>query len=166
MALQLRLKGREHSIEIVARRPELVLRIDGVEHRVAVMPGAVMLDGRAYLFDEGVTGDRHFVRIDGRTFDLEAVDPDLEEEAAAGGLDVIRAPMPGAVVSLAKAEGDQVRRGETVLTIESMKLQTALTAPRDGVIERIVRQEGQTFDKDEAVVLLVPLEEDAREQTS
>jgi biotin carboxyl carrier protein len=62
--------------------------------------------------------------------------------------------MPGAVVSVHKAVGDAVTRGETIITIESMKLQTALPAPRDGVIAAILRGEGETFDKDEVIVQL------------
>lgn len=159
MALHLRLHGQDHAIEIVARKPELVLRIDGVERRVQTMSGAVAVDGRAHLCEIVRLGDRRIVRLAGRTFDLAPVDAEFEDEAGAGGLDAIRAPMPGAVVSVAKAEGDAVKRGETVLTIESMKLQTALAAPRDGVIESILKRQGETFEKDEAVVLLAPPEE-------
>ena len=62
--------------------------------------------------------------------------------------------MPGAVISVHKAVGDRVSRGETIITIESMKLQTALPAPRDGAIAAILRAVGEVFDKDEVIVRL------------
>jgi biotin carboxyl carrier protein len=64
--------------------------------------------------------------------------------------------MPGAPVSLHKAVSDHVMRGETIVTIESMKLQTALPAPRDGVFATILYAEGDVFDKDEIIVRLEP----------
>ena len=45
--------------------------------------------------------------------------------------------MPGVVVSVEKQPGDPVTAGDTILTIESMKLQTNLTAERDGVLDQI-----------------------------
>ena len=62
--------------------------------------------------------------------------------------------MPGAVVSVQKKPGDAVKRGEPIITIESMKLQTALPAPRDGVIASILKSEGETFEKDEVIATL------------
>ena len=69
-------------------------------------------------------------------------------------MDHVKAPMPGAVVSVHKAVGDTVKRGETIVTIESMKLQTALVAPRDGVIAELNRKEGESFEKDEVIARL------------
>ena len=69
--------------------------------------------------------------------------------------------MPGAVVSVQKRAGDKVTRGEAIVTIESMKLQTALPAPRDGVIAKILKGEGETFEKDEIIVTLEPETEKA-----
>jgi biotin carboxyl carrier protein len=66
----------------------------------------------------------------------------------------VRAPMPGVVVSVQKTIGAAVRRGETILTIESMKLQMALNAPRDGVIAELPVREGDVFDKDAVLARL------------
>jgi biotin carboxyl carrier protein len=63
--------------------------------------------------------------------------------------------MPGTVVSIHKSAGNIISRGDALLTIESMKLQMALSAPRDGVVAEILRQEGERFDKDDIVARLV-----------
>ena len=64
--------------------------------------------------------------------------------------DEMHAPMPGRRLGSQEA-GDSVARGEMVVTIESMKLQTALTAPRDGVILDVLKEIGEKFDKDELI---------------
>ena len=163
MAVKLMLDGVEHDIEIVRRKPHLVLRVDGRLRTVEAVPASgagareMTLDGeRVTLVHAGAGGLRH-VRIAGRTFDVEVIDPREEADRAGGGHDDIHAPMPGAVVSVQKQPGETVARGETVLTIESMKLQTALPAPRDGVVAEVLKRAGETFDKDEVVARLEPL---------
>lgn len=159
--------GEDHQIEIVRRRPHLVVRIDGREHEISV-PGhagtgrqRIVVDGRPVDFARAHAGERSFVELDGRIYDLRYLDPREAVEEAAISHDDIKAPMPGAVVSVQKSAGDAVARGETIITIESMKLQTALPAPRDGVIAEILKSEGSVFNKDEIIARLEPLAEEA-----
>jgi pyruvate carboxylase len=68
----------------------------------------------------------------------------------------VGAPMPGLVVSLNVAVGQPVRRGDPLLAIEAMKMETAVNAERDGKVERIVAAVGQQVDtKDLLLVLAV-----------
>lgn len=162
MAYRLIVDGRAHELEIVRRRPSLVLRIDGREHEIANVGTAadgrqaIEMGGAPISFVRSRCGEDVVVRLDGRTFGVEIVDPRTAAEGSGSGLDVIKAPMPGTVVSIQKSVGEAVKRGETVITIESMKLQTALPAPRDGVIEALVKRDGETFEKDEVIVHLEP----------
>ena len=159
MAFKLVLDGTLHEIDIVRRRPHLVVRIDGHEHEVSVAGSygegrqTIEIAGTAVHFARAHASDRQFVRVDGRSFEARLLDP-RSEQSGGGGQDHVKAPMPGAVISLHKAVGDHVLRGETLITIESMKLQTALPAPRDGVIAAILRTIGEVFDKDEIIVRL------------
>jgi 3-methylcrotonyl-CoA carboxylase alpha subunit len=160
MAFKLTVDGQPHAIEIVRRRPHLVLRIDGREHEIsrAESPGdgrqTIEIAGVPLHFSRAHAGDRQIVRFGGRTFLTGIVDPRSEAEGSGGTQDHVKAPMPGAVVSVHKAAGQSVKRGETIVTIESMKLQTALAAPRDGVVAEILRGEGETFEKDEVIARL------------
>ena len=67
--------------------------------------------------------------------------------------------MPCSVVEIHKRPGDAVTRGETLVTIESMKLQIALLAPRDGVLTKAPAAPGETFEKDAVVAELETLGE-------
>jgi biotin carboxyl carrier protein len=164
MAFRLTLDGVVHEIEIVSRRPRLTVRIDGRLREVTgdVVPGdgrhAILVDGTEHATTRARTADTQHVRFGGRSFDVALVDPRAEAGAGGGSHDHIKAPMPGAVVSVQKQAGEAVMRGETVLTIESMKLQTALASPRDGVVGAILKGEGETFEKDEIVARLEPVE--------
>lgn len=158
MTFKLDLEGERHIVEIVRRRPHLVIRIDGREHEVNE-PGSVdsgrhtlEIGGKPLKIARAHTAKSQIIRFGGRTIEVALVDPRSEAVNGGASASQIRAPMPGSVVSIQKSVGDNVTRGETILTIESMKLQTALTAPRDGVIAEILRREGETFDKDEVVV--------------
>ncbi|BCH25335.1 acetyl-CoA carboxylase biotin carboxyl carrier protein subunit [Mesorhizobium sp. L-8-3] len=164
MAFKLTVDGHPHTIEIVRRRPHLVLRIDGREHEISLTGNSgdgrqtIQIAGIPFHFTRAHAGDRQIVRFGGHTFLTGIVDPRSEAEGGGSTQDHIKAPMPGAVVSVHKAAGDAVKRGETIVTIESMKLQTALAAPRDGVVAEILREEGATFEKDE---IIARLEEEA-----
>lgn len=64
-------------------------------------------------------------------------------EAAAG---IISAPMPCKVLQILKKSGDQVKVGEVVMIIESMKMEITITASKDGVFEPSV-EEGQAVNE-------------------
>ena len=64
----------------------------------------------------------------------------------------VRCPMPGLVVSLAVAEGHEVKSGETLAIIEAMKMENILRAERDGTIKKIRVKQGDSVAVD-AVIL-------------
>lgn len=165
MAFTLTVDGHAHQVVVVRRRPHLVVRIDDREHEVSVAGGqgegrqTMEIAGLPVHFTRAHAGERQIVRIEGRTYEIGLVDPRSASSGAGGGQDQIKAPMPGAVVSVHKAAGDAVKRGETIITIESMKLQTALVAPRDGIVAEVLRKDGETFEKDEVVARLEEIRE-------
>jgi biotin carboxyl carrier protein len=78
----------------------------------------------------------------------------LAVEADAAGHHIARAPMPGVVVSVKAVVGERVVAGTVVAVIESMKLETAIRAAQDGVVEKIHVRAGESFDRDAALVTL------------
>jgi biotin carboxyl carrier protein len=167
MAFKLTVGGRAFEIAIVRRRPHLVVSIDGREHEVSAT--GEFGDGRQTLeiagavehFARAQRADVQFVRLGGRNFEAALVDPRSASEGAGAGQDNVKAPMPGVVVSIHKAVGEAVKRGETLVTIESMKLQMALAAPRDGEVAEFLRAEGERFEKDEVIARLQSIAEEA-----
>ncbi|USQ94285.1 acetyl/propionyl/methylcrotonyl-CoA carboxylase subunit alpha [Caulobacter sp. RL271] len=72
---------------------------------------------------------------DVQTFDFEAQVGGLGEGAASDG--AILSPMPGKIVSVAVEVGQAVGKGQTLLTLEAMKMEHALSAPFDGVVAEL-----------------------------
>ena len=104
-----------------------------------------------------VRGDAIHVHVDGRSWTLESVDELAETSAAAGGAaDTAEAPMPGTVVRVLVAAGDAVTRGQTLVVIESMKMETAIVAWRDGTVAEVHKPLGATFDRKAPLVSLQP----------
>lgn len=123
-------------------------------------------DGRAWLTlgDQhlevvvAVRGDDVFVHLDGEAYQLRYRHPLDRLAAQAGGSaeDSINAPMPGSIVAVSVAAGDAVTKGQTLLVMESMKMETTIAAPRDGVIASVNFEKGQTFDRDALLLSLEP----------
>ncbi len=96
-----------------------------------------------------VVGGEHF------QFDSIGVGADL---AAVGGGDTIIAPLPGKIVSLVTKPGVTVKKGDPLLTLEAMKMEHALKAPRDGVVAEVTVAEGAQVKEAEVLVRLEALE--------
>lgn len=63
-------------------------------------------------------------------------------EESAAGADAVKAPMAGVVTSVSIKPGDSVSKGQTVATIEAMKMEHQLKAPRDGVVAAVLAKPG------------------------
>jgi len=61
-------------------------------------------------------------------------------------------PMPGLVVSIAVAEGQEVKSGETLAVVEAMKMQNVLRAERDGTLKKIHAAAGATLAVDALIL--------------
>jgi propionyl-CoA carboxylase alpha chain len=77
--------------------------------------------------------------------------PDAAAEEVAGAT---LAPMPGAVVTVAVAEGQQVARGELLVSVEAMKMEHRVTAPFDGTVAEVRVVAGQQVDADQVLVVV------------
>ena len=64
----------------------------------------------------------------------------------------VRCPMPGLVVSIAVAEGQEVKTGEALAVVEAMKMENVLVAERDGAVKKIYVKPGDSVAVD-AVIL-------------
>jgi biotin carboxyl carrier protein len=66
----------------------------------------------------------------------------------------VRATLPGMIVAVAVAEGDDVEAGTSLLTIEAMKMQNEVRAPRAGRVLDVVVSAGQTVATGAALLRL------------
>ena len=67
----------------------------------------------------------------------------------AGGL---IAPMPGQIRSVAVSVGDAVKKGQTLLTMEAMKMEIRIQALKDGLVKSVSVVQGQTVEREQILV--------------
>ena len=72
---------------------------------------------------------------------------------AAGGIQV-KSPLPGSVIKVLVSEGQAVKKGDTLLTLESMKMENAIMAEQDGTVKQIAVAAGQNVMQDDLLIVL------------
>ena len=73
--------------------------------------------------------------------------------APAAGLQV-KSPLPGSVIKVLVSEGQAVKKGDTRLTLESMKMENAIMAEADGTVKQIAVTPGQNVMQDDLLIVL------------
>jgi len=144
-----KLNDREYNVELSRGREGYWLHFEG-----RVIP---VLQGGNVLV--ATRGDDVFVHVDGESYQLTYEHPleRLAHQAHGAAEDGIRAPMPGSLVVVHAKAGQKVAKGEALLVMESMKMETTLTAARDGVVAEVHCAPGQTFDRDALLLSLEPV---------
>ncbi len=75
---------------------------------------------------------------------LEKVPPDLSK--------FLLSPMPGLLVRLSVAEGDEVKAGEELAVVEAMKMENSLRAVNDGVVAKVLASQGDSLMVDQPIL--------------
>ena len=88
--------------------------------------------------------------------------PAVEAQAVSGGC---LAPMPGKVIRVAVAVGDAVHAGQTLMVLEAMKMEHAITATLDGQVAEVRVVEGDQVEADTVLAVVAPNESAARSAT-
>jgi biotin carboxyl carrier protein len=137
-------------IEIQSPPPDCRFRLDNAGPREAFVLSHdagvyhVLLDGRSY--EARVEGNT--VVVNGYVFDVAVRDPRRwNRDSAHGsgeGVQEISSPMPGKVVRVLVAAGDDVAPGQGLVVIEAMKMQNEMKASRAGRVLSVPAQEGST----------------------
>ena len=80
--------------------------------------------------------------------------PAAPPAAAEAGPQKITAPMPGKIVRIMVAEGDEVKAGQGIIVMEAMKMQNEMKSPKDGKVQKILTSEGSTVNPGDALAVI------------
>ncbi|MEO0034313.1 MAG: hypothetical protein RLZZ501_336 [Pseudomonadota bacterium] len=133
--------GQEISVEI-ERGKSLIIRFLAI--------GEADADGERKVFFE-LNGQPRVVRISDRTVAPARV---ARPKAEPGNPAQIGAPMPGLVVSVAVHPGQPVEKGDLLVAIEAMKMETAVRAERAGVVAQVAVTPGTQVEAKDLLVVL------------
>ena len=137
--LSIDISGQTYAVNLLpSKGAELTLSINGRRHKLVVVESKRRLT----------------VLTDGKTSTFTLIEADSPKQANEQNKGSILSPMPGKVIACPVKPGQTVQRGETMMVVEAMKMEHAITAPQDGVIEAIHFTEGdQVADGDRLLSL-------------
>ena len=130
-ALEVSLGGKKIDVDVANVDGALSLRVDG---------HVVDLTTEGTPPDLGViaSGHRSYVRVES---DRQRAAAAAAKHGGGGGDDLVRSPMPGRIVRVLVAQGDDVQVGQPLVVIEAMKMENELKSKRAGkVVEVLVAQ--------------------------
>ena len=144
------------------------ITIDGkTVHVDAVKSGptvySMIEDGKQFEASIDEKGAHGFdVLVAGRIFHLEAIDERTQLLAGsaatvASGPQTVEAEMPGKVVKISAAPGNEVAEGTGILVIEAMKMENEIHSPIDGTLRDIAVAEGDTVESGQELFTVDPL---------
>lgn len=104
---------------------------------------------------------KYVIRVNGKIFNVVLKEPldDLLHEMGMDNLaslkiNDLKAPMPGLVVDILVKEGQHIKKGDTVIVLEAMKMENSLKAAADATIKKVVAVKGAAVEKNEVLVLM------------
>jgi propionyl-CoA carboxylase alpha chain len=135
------------------------LRLEDIDWRPGLPVFRGALDGRAFTAQVRPAAEGFVVRhraAQARVLVLTPRSAELHERLpprkAADTSKMVLSPMPGLVVSVDVAPGQQVRTGEQLAIVEAMKMQNIIRAERDGVVKSVGAKAGDSVAADEVLV--------------
>ena len=100
------------------------------------------------------------VSVNGTTYSFELKDKFDEllknlgmDKMVSGVVKELKAPMPGLVLDILVKAGDTIKKGDSVLVLEAMKMENNIKAVADAVIKKIAVQKGNAVEKNQVLVL-------------
>jgi pyruvate carboxylase len=132
----------------------------GEEISIDIEPGKTLIvkfltigepqpDGRRVVYFE-LNGQPREVLIVDKSLDTSALKTRFKAEA--GNVKHVAAPMPGVVVGVAVANGEEVAAGQKLLTLEAMKMETTLYSERAGTIAEVLVRPGMQVEGGDLVI--------------
>jgi biotin carboxyl carrier protein len=152
---------------IVDVEDECHVTIDGIPYEVdfnSVSDQPVyslIVDGKSYEAYVYPTDEAWQVLIHGTLYPAVVEDEREKRLRAASGRITergeyhLKAPMPGLIVAIPKAEGQKVEKGEVLVVLESMKMQNELRSPRAGTLSRVRVKVGDSVEQKQTLLSVV-----------
>jgi biotin carboxyl carrier protein len=160
--LELLIDGEVRRISVEIRNADVIVREGGIVleaevRRVSANELRLRVGDRSVRVFLARDGERTFASVDGRQYFVsesraDAGRPGGGDDQAAGGSHRIKAPMPGKVTKVAVSEGEMVRKNQTLVIVEAMKMENEIKTSIDGVVAKIHVAAGDLVDAERPLV--------------
>jgi len=168
MKYNLRVGERTVVVEFSAAGGSAEAVIDGKEYRIAYESGGANCvklstsEEELDLYVAAVSGWEKQVSVRGRAFLVQDADRQPRRRGARGACapGAVTPPMPAVVTKVMVAAGDEVVRGQGLVVVSAMKMETTLRAPTAGVVRNVAAVEGQKTGPGDILVEIEEREQD------
>ena len=164
MPITVKIGNRASKVEILEQKlNEYTIRIDERLYQIdlaKVEQGvySLLYNGKSINMEmiEGDKPNQYFVNTRNNGYHIEVVDARARYRAMANDSlqtdNIILSPMPGKIVRIPVKKGDSVQRGDIVIVVSAMKMESEYKSPADGVIKKVNVQEGDTIEGNQVLV--------------
>jgi biotin carboxyl carrier protein len=169
MQIDIEINGRSRRVVIEPVGAQYRVTVDGRTHMVDLAPVddwtfSMVLDGEGVSHEVGLaeTGlpNQLAVHVLGGSVDVRlAPRPggrgrETGDHAGADGVQDVLAPMPGKVIRVLVAAGDQVKARQGLVVVEAMKMENELRSPKEGRVREVRVQEGMSVEAGRLLVVV------------
>jgi biotin carboxyl carrier protein len=159
MALDIRIGDREANVRLIKKDgSKATIDVDGISYDVDIVMVeegvySILHEGKSYNIEmiPGNGPKNYFVNTYSSSHEVEVIDAQSRYQKSRNrdSLDsaekIITTPMPGKVVRIPIAEGQEVVKGQTVIVISAMKMESDYRSPIDGKVKKIFVNEGDSI---------------------
>ena len=142
------INGKEHSIKIVGLKNSVLEFILDNSYRTA----KILEFGSAHI-KLLMNGEQIILKKHSKLTDI--LEKSIALGASSSGENKLLSQIPGRVVSIMVKAGDQIKKGDSVIVLESMKMQVAVKAHKDGQIRDTKVKIGDTVSRNDVVAVIV-----------
>ena len=163
MTTSFRLDGKTYRLDVVKEGGTFLVTLDGASLSVdsrwlSETEISLIINGKSVVAIIGRAGKKRTVTIGGEHYALEEVGEDEEVVKPRGGSarEALASPMPGKVIKVRVKEGDEVKKGASLVIVEAMKMENEIRASRNSRVKRVLVREGDLVEAGATLVDLEP----------
>ena len=166
--LELKVNDRNAIVKEISRNGSLLtISVDGKIYEVDIdkVSGeeySILSEGKSYNVEVIPTDDPKVYRVNTIYFGFDVSVNDAEarymqkrkKNEDDSTTDTIKSPMPGKVVKVLVQKGDHVEKGQTVVVLSAMKMESEYKAGCDGIVSKVAVKEGDTVDGNQLLMVI------------
>ncbi|MCL4459488.1 MAG: acetyl-CoA carboxylase biotin carboxyl carrier protein subunit [Chloroflexi bacterium] len=134
--------GNSFKVQVRREDSQFTIQVNGRPYKIELQGRTVLVNGKAYRVETLGAGVRTPTPLAPKTVPRV---PDFG---------VVKALMPGRVISIRVREGAEVKEDAVLMIIEAMKMENEIRAPQGGMVKRIAVAEGTTVNNSDVLIVL------------
>ncbi len=140
------------TMESMKMENNILAENDGIIRHIHVQPGQSVMQDDLLIDFEGTDVEAPAAQSSKSEMNESPRQETAPVATSTGPAKPMRSPLPGSILKIAVSAGQQVKRGDLLLTLESMKMENSIYAEKNGIVKNIHVQEGQSVMQDDILL--------------